>query len=104
MKKAVISLYSRKFYYFFKLYSQYKEIIEDLELNDNQISKFLIALEGVGVIFLGSFLVAYLTGLPTDVVYHSDPTLRMILSVFGGILLIIIIFGLLISAFNKKKS
>lgn len=72
-------------------------------MNDNQISKFLFALEGVGVIFLGSFLLAYLIGLPTDSVYHSDPTLRVGLSVFGGILLILVIFGLLISAFDKKK-
>ena len=74
-----------------------------LDLNDNQISKFLFAFEGIGVLFAGAFLVAYLLGLPTSVVYHSDPTLRMILSLFGGLLIILVIIGLLVSALNKKK-
>jgi hypothetical protein len=77
---------------------------EDLTyLNENQISKFLYAFEGIGAIFAGAFLIAYLSGLPTDVVYHSGPTLRMILSLFGGLLIILVIIGLLISALNKKK-
>jgi len=75
-----------------------------IDLNDNQTSKFLFAFEGIGAIFAGAFLLAYLMGLPTDVVYHSDPTLRMILSIFGGIFLILVIVGLLISSFNKKKN
>ena len=72
-------------------------------LNDNQISKFLFAFEGVGAVFAGSFLAAYLFGLPTNVVYHSDPTLRLVLSLFGGLLLILVLVTLLISALNKKK-
>jgi len=74
-----------------------------LGLNDNQISKFLFAFEGVGVVFAGSFLVAYLLGLPTDVVYHSDPTLRLILSLFGGLVIILVLATLLISILNRKK-
>jgi hypothetical protein len=73
------------------------------DLNDSQISKFVFVFEGIGSIFLGAFLVAYLMGLPTDVVYHSDPTLRMILSIFGGIVIILVIIALLISVLNKKK-
>ena len=73
-----------------------------LGLNDNQISKFLFAFEGVGVVFAGSFLVAYLLGLPTDVVYHSDPTLRLILSLFGGLVIILVLATLLISILNRK--
>ena len=72
-------------------------------MNENQISKFLYAFEGIGTIFAGAFLVAYLSGLPTNVVYHSDTTLRMILSIFGGILIILVIVALLIFTLNKKK-
>ena len=75
-----------------------------LVLNDNQISKFLFAFEGIGVVFAGSFLVAYLMGLPTNVVYHSDPTLRLVLSLFGGLLLILVLATLLISILNRKKN
>jgi ABC-type transport system involved in multi-copper enzyme maturation permease subunit len=72
-------------------------------LNDSQISKLLFALEGIGAIFLGAFLIAYLMGLPTYTVYHSDPTLRMLLSFLGALLLILVLIALLISALNTKK-
>ena len=72
-------------------------------MNESQISKFLFTFEGIGVILAGSFLIAYLSGLPTNVVYHSDPTLRMILSLFGGLLIVLVLLGLLISSLNRKK-
>ena len=72
-------------------------------MDDDQISKFLFAVEGIGAIFVGAFLSAYLMGLPTYVVYHSDPNLRMILSFFGGLLIILVLIGLLVSFLNKKK-
>ena len=73
-------------------------------MNENQMSNFLIVFEGIGAIFLGAFLTAYLLGLPTDIVYHSDPTLRMILSLFGGLFIILILIGLTISKINRKKN
>jgi hypothetical protein len=73
------------------------------DLNESQISKFLIAFEGIGTIFAGAFLIAYLSGLPTDVVYHSDPTLRMILSIFVGLLIVFVLLAFLISVMIKKK-
>jgi cytochrome c biogenesis protein CcdA len=72
-------------------------------LNDKQISKLLLAFEGIGAIFLGVFLVAYLMGIPSYVVYHSEPTFRMTLSIFGGLLIILILIALLASVLNKKK-
>jgi len=71
-------------------------------LNESQISKFLYTFEGIGVILAGSFLIAYLSGLPTDVVNHSDPTLRIVLSIFGGVAIILVFAGLLISKFTKR--
>ena len=71
-------------------------------MNESQISKFLYTFEGIGVLLAGSFLIAYLSGLPTDVVNHSDPTLRIVLSIFGGVAIILIFAGLLISKFTKR--
>jgi len=81
-------------------------------LNESQISKFLFTFEGIGVILAGSFLIAYLlagsfliaylSGLPTNVVNHSDPTLRIVLSIFGGVAIILVFAGLLISKFTKR--
>jgi len=68
------------------------------ELNDGQISKFLFVFEGIGAIFAGAFLMAYLLGLPTDIVYHSDPTLRLVLSIFGSIFV-----AFIVSMGTKKK-
>ena len=73
-----------------------------LALNNNQKSKFLYVFDGIGAIFIGAFLLAYLSGLPTDLVYHSEPILRMVLSLFGGLFIILIIIGFLVLAVNKK--
>jgi hypothetical protein len=73
------------------------------DLNYDQISKFLFVFEGIGTIFAGAFLVAYLSGLPTDVVYHSDPTLRLVLSIFGGIFILLIFVALIASRWITKK-
>jgi hypothetical protein len=73
------------------------------DLNYDQISKFLFVFEGIGAIFAGAFLVAYLSGLPTDVVYHSDPTLRLVLSIFGGIFILLIFVALIASRWITKK-
>lgn len=72
-------------------------------MNDSQASKLLFALEGIGAIFLGAFLLAYLMGLPTQTVYHSDPTLRMILSLFGGLLLVLALIALAVSIIKRRK-
>jgi hypothetical protein len=73
-------------------------------MNDNQISNLLVAFEGIGAIFAGAFLLAYLLGLPTDVVYHSDPNLRLVLTVVGGIfvLLTLVTFGVFIRTKEKE--
>ena len=87
--------------YFIKEIKYFRMDLTDL--NENQISKFLYVLEGTGTIFVGSFLAAYLMGLPTNIVYHSDPILRILLSLFGGLVIILVLTSLLISAFNRKK-
>jgi len=57
-------------------------------LNESQISKFLFTFEGIGVILAGSFLIAYF--------------LRIVLSIFGGVAIILVFAGLLISKFTKR--
>jgi hypothetical protein len=74
-----------------------------LHLNDSQISKFLFVFEGIGSVFAGAFLIAYLLGLPTDVVHHSGPTLRLVLSIFGGILVLFILVAIIFLKGSKKK-
>ena len=72
-------------------------------MNYSQISKFLFVFEGLGVVFLGLFLIGYLAGLPTDIVYHSDPSLRLLLSISGVVLVLFVVIGFVLSRFKVSK-
>lgn len=72
-------------------------------MDENQISSLLVAFEGIGAIFAGAFLLAYLLGLPTDVVYHSDPNLRLVLTIVGGIFVLLTFVTIVVFMRTKKK-
>jgi hypothetical protein len=65
-----------------------------LKLSDRKIGKFLFAVQGIGAVFVGIFLTAYLGGLPSTAVLHSEPTFRIPLFILGAVLVF-----LLLSAF-----
>ena len=65
-----------------------------MRLSDKKINRFLFAVQGVGAVFVGIFLAAYLGGLPTTAVLHSEPAFRIPLFIFGAVLVF-----LLVSAF-----
>lgn len=72
-------------------------------MNDDKISNFLVAFEGIGAVFAGAFLLAYLLGLPTDVVYHSDTNLRLVLSIVGGIFVLPTLLTTVVFIRTKEK-
>jgi hypothetical protein len=74
-----------------------------LEILDNRLTKFLFAVEAVGIIFVGFFLAAYLSGLPTTAVLHSELVFRIPLFVFGVVLLLFVLATVFIAASKKKK-
>ena len=62
--------------------------------------------EGVGAVFVGVFLAAYLGGLfynPQTTVLHSEPAFKIPLFIFGAILLVLILVAVILAAFSKKK-
>jgi hypothetical protein len=74
--------------------------------SNKKINGFLYAFEATGAIFIGLFLTVYLLGLreiPRDVVYHSDPTFRMLLSIFGVITIVLVTAGIMIAAWLRSK-
>ena len=75
----------------------------NLELSEKQLNAFLFAAEGVGAAFVGIFLAAYLAGIPTTAVFHSEPAFRIPLTVLGIILLVIVLSAFVLSALSKKK-
>jgi hypothetical protein len=74
-----------------------------LNLTQKQISQFLFAVQGVGIVFVGIFLVAYLGGLPTTNVLHIEPIFRISLAVFSSLLLVLILVSLVLAAFVRKN-
>jgi hypothetical protein len=65
-----------------------------LEQNNKRTNTLLLALQGVGAIFVGIFLSAYLGGMlmnPSTTVLHSEPAFRISLAIFGVIFLVLVL-------------
>jgi F0F1-type ATP synthase assembly protein I len=74
-----------------------------LGLSEKQVNTFLFAAEGIGAAFVGIFLAAYLAGIPTTAVFHSEPAFRIPLTILGIILLVMVLSAFVLSAVSKKK-
>ena len=73
-----------------------------MRLSDRRTATFLFALQGVGTVFVGIFLAAYLAGLPTTAVLHSEPAFRIPLFIFGAVLLVLVLSALVLAVLSKK--
>jgi hypothetical protein len=51
---------------------------------------------------VGIFLAAYLGGLPSTTVLHSEPAFRIPLIIFGAVLLVLILATVILAVFSKK--
>ncbi len=73
----------------------------------NKITRTLLfALQGVGAVFVGVFLAAYLGGMfmnPSTTVLHNEPAFRIPLTVFGVILLVLVLAVVILAASSRKK-
>ena len=73
-----------------------------MEISTKRLTKFLYIIEAVGAVFTGIFLVAYLGGLPTTAVLHSEPVFKIPLFILGAVLLELIIGGATVAALAKR--
>jgi hypothetical protein len=71
-------------------------------MKDNRISNYLLAVQGVGAVFVAIFLAAYMGGLPSNKVLQSEPAFRIPLTVFGIVLLVLILGAVVLSVAKKK--
>ncbi len=62
----------------------------------------MFVVQGLGAIFVGVFLAAYLGGLPSTVVFHSEPAFRIPLSIFGVVLLVMVLAAVVLAGLSKK--
>ena len=74
-----------------------------MQSTNRNVNTFLYAIEAVGLAFVGVFLAAYLLGLPTTTVYHSEPAFRTALSVLGVLLIALVLAAAVVAAFIKRK-
>lgn len=77
-----------------------------METTNRGVTKFLFAVEGVGAAFVGIFLAAYIGGLfvvPQTTVFHSDPIVRLALTVLGAALLVLILVGVVLAVVKRKS-
>jgi hypothetical protein len=73
-----------------------------LRLSEKQITTFLFVAQGLGGIFVGIFLAAYLAGLPSTAVFHGEPAFRIPLFIFGAVLLVMVLSAFVLTALSKK--
>ena len=73
-----------------------------MEIPAKRLTKFLYLIEAVGAVFTGIFLVAYLSGLPTTAVLHSEPAFKIPLFILGAVLLELIVGAAIVAALVKR--
>ncbi len=73
-----------------------------MRFSEKRVTQFLFATQGVGAVFVGIFLAAYMAGLPSTDVLHSEPAFRIPLIVFGEILLGLVLVTVILAAYLKK--
>lgn len=74
-----------------------------LDLTETRVHKFLFAVQGVGIVFAAVFLAAYLGGLPSTNVLHSEPIFRLSLTVLGVALLVLILAAIILAVYVKSR-
>jgi hypothetical protein len=74
-----------------------------LLFSSKKATAFLLTLEGAGAVFTGIFLAAYLGGLPSTNVLHSEPAFRIPLAIFGAAFLLLVLVALILAALAKKE-
>ena len=77
-----------------------------MKMAGKKLTVLLYAIESAGAIFIGLFAAVYVAGisrLPDYVVFHSEPTIRLIMSIIGALLVALIILAFVIGLIMKRK-
>ncbi len=74
--------------------------------HNKAITNLLFAFQGVGAVFVGFFLAAYLGGMfmhPSTTVLHAEPIFRIPLTIFGIVLLVLILAAVILAVSGKAS-
>jgi hypothetical protein len=72
-------------------------------LKIKQLTLLLFLAQGIGAVFYAVFSAAYILALPSNQVLSGEPVFRLLLSIFGGLFVILILVSLVISALHKQE-
>jgi len=72
-------------------------------LKSKQLTLFLFFVQGIGVIFSSVFSAAYFFALPSINVLSEEPVFKLLLSIFGGLFVILVLVSLVFSAIVNQK-
>ena len=73
-----------------------------MQLTNKRITNLLFVTQGVGIIFVFVFLIAYLAGLPSTNVLHSEPVFRVPLTILGIVLIALLLATIVLSVYSKR--
>jgi hypothetical protein len=74
-----------------------------MQFTERNINRLLFATQGVGALFVAVFLAAYLGGLPSTNVLHSELAFRIPLIIFGAALLLLILVTVFVAAYIRRR-
>jgi hypothetical protein len=72
-------------------------------MKKQQINMFLYLVQGIGAVFVAVFSAAYLFALPSMGVLHEEPIFKLLLSMFGGLFLILITASVVLAFIVKTE-
>jgi hypothetical protein len=75
---------------------------ETATLENKSLTPYVLLTQGIGLVFFVVFVAAYFGGLPSSGNLIGNPTVQTILSLFGGIFLILMVGVLLAAALAKR--
>lgn len=74
-----------------------------MEISEKRLNYFLYVIQSVGIVFIAFFLVAYLGGLPSTAVLHSELAFRIPLAITGVLLLVLILEAILLAVLLRDS-
>ena len=69
-----------------------------MQSTSKKLTTFLLAAEGLGALFVIIYSAAYMLGLPSTKVFHSEPVFRTTLSVLGIAFIAVALAALVVAA------
>jgi len=72
-------------------------------VNTKQPSRIILLTQGLGAVFFAVFWTAYAFALPSTNVLSGEPVFKILLSVFGGLFLLLTFILLVVSFAIKRR-